>query len=514
MNNNSCPVTGFVTMYYPVRRKLIRMGNQKLSDIQLVITAALKKEVPKDWFETRGLNVHTLSALKAGVLRQQAHVKTGMIVVITGAGPSAAKEAAYWIRDNINPLFVLNIGTCGINDKQYPTGKWLVPGFAADESGDMIELDTRLPVPCPEEVINVNSLLSVNTSITVAAPASWIKHALLDMECFSQASVFRETGISFHCLKFGTDYSDSHTIADFNRNLGLFREEIKRLFSFLDDRTKEYKITAVIPVYNREHTICRAIDSVLSQSYPPEEIIVVDDCSTDRTPDILENYRDKITTIRLTDNSGPSKARNEGIGHAGTEWIAFLDSDDSWEKDKLKGQVEYLMKYPFYRVMQSEEKWIRNGKRVNPCRHHKKPAGWIWEQSLERCLVSPSGVLITKSLLEKHGGFDEGLPVCEDYDLWLKITRHHPVGLEPGLSVVKYGGHTDQLSHQYPAMDRFRVKSLLRQLEQEPHPDFRRNIIHILEKKLKILIKGYEKRQKSGDALECIKIFDSINQFQ
>ncbi|MBI4683189.1 MAG: glycosyltransferase, partial [Nitrospirae bacterium] len=203
------------------------------------------------------------------------------------------------------------------------------------------------------------------------------------------------------------------------------------------------------------------LDSVLSQSCKPEEIIVVDDCSTDGTGDILDSYEDKITVVHLPQNSGPSKARNEGIKHARTEWLAFLDSDDYWEKDKLKDQVEYLRRCPFYEILQSEEVWIRNGKRVNACKHHKKPFGWIWQQSLERCLISPSGVLVKKSLLERYGSFDESLPVCEDYDLWLKISRHHPVGLETSLSVVKYGGHKGQLSHQYPAMDRFRVKSLV-----------------------------------------------------
>lgn len=490
------------------------MGNQKPSDIQLVITAALKKEIPKDWFEARGTSVLTLAALKAGALKQQTDLMTGILVVITGAGLGASEDAAHWICDNLTPLFVLNIGTCGINDTRYSQGKWFIPKHAAHEDEGLLELDTRLPVPCPEAAINVNSLLSVNKAVTGDAPADWKKHSLLDMECYAQAKVFHETGITFHCLKFGTDYSDANTRTDFDRNLALFREETKKLFGFLNTNPQGLQITTVIPVYNREHMIGRAIDSVLSQSYLPVEIIVVDDCSTDGTPDILKSYGDKIKIIRLTDNSGPSKARNEGIKHAGTEWIAFLDSDDSWEKDKLKNQVEYLTRYPFYRIMQSEEKWIRDGKRVNPCMHHKKPSGWIWEQSLERCLVSPSGVLLTKSLLERHGGFDERLPVCEDYDLWLRISRHLPVGLEPALSVIKYGGHKDQLSHKYPAMDRFRAKALVSLLNKELHPDFRRKIIHVLEKKLKILIKGYEKRQKAGDARDCRNILDSINEFQ
>jgi glycosyltransferase involved in cell wall biosynthesis len=242
----------------------------------------------------------------------------------------------------------------------------------------------------------------------------------------------------------------------------------------------------------------------------PEEIVVVNDGSTDGTQEALKSYGDKLTCIFFPQRYGPSKARNEGIQHAKTDWVAFLDSDDSWKKNKLKDQVEYLRKYPFYQILQSEEIWIRNGVRVNPCKHHAKPEGWIWEQSLERCLVSPSGVLIKKTLLEKYGKFDEGLPVCEDYDMWLKISRHHPVGLEPSFSVIKYGGHEDQLSRKYPAMDRFRVQSLARLLKNELHPDFKKKIIYILEEKLKILIKGYEKREKWKDADKYKVMLESL----
>lgn len=484
------------------------------SDIQLVITVALKKEILKDWFESRGIAVHTLAALKSGTLKQQTGLKTGVLIVITGVGLKASEEAACWIRDNIKPLFVLNLGTCGITDKRRSTGKWHIPVYVSNENGERLELDSRLPVPFPDDVINIQSLISVRKACTGNLPDSLKKHDAIDMECYSQARVFRDTDISFHCLKFSTDYSDSNTSSDFNRNLELFIETVKKLFGFAEPNLNNIKITTVMPVYNRKHTINRALDSVLSQSCKPEEIIVVNDCSTDGTRDILDSYEDKITVIHLPQNSGPSKARNEGIKRAHTEWIAFLDSDDCWEKDKLKDQVEYLGRYPFYEILQSEEIWIRNGRRVNPCKHHKKSAGWIWEQSLERCLISPSGVLVKKSLLERYGCFDESLPVCEDYDLWLKISRYHPVGLEPVLSVIKYGGHEDQLSHKYPAMDRFRVNSLVNLLRKESMPYFRQKLIDMLTKKLTILITGYDKRDNSKDALECRKLLDALKEYQ
>ena len=488
------------------------MKRQKSPDIQLVLTTALKKEIPGDWLDSHNIGFFTLAALKAGAINRLNTSDRGILVVITGAGLKAAEEAACWIRDNLSPLFVLNIGTCALTDKRRSLGKWIKPRYVSNEDGDEIELDTRLPVRGPARVTDVRSLISVKKENTGDMPSSWKQHDAIEMECYSQAKIFDKSGISFHCLKFGTDYSDCDTITDFNMNLKLLAGEFKKLFHFPDK--DQIRITVVVPAYNREHTIKQAVDSILEQSAKPEEIIIVNDCSTDRTGEILRGYGDKITSIHLAENFGPSRARNEGIKHSRTEWTAFMDSDDCWKKDKLKNQAEFLRKYPFYQIMQSEEIWVRNGVRVNPHKHHKKPEGWIWNLSLERCLVSPSAVLIKKSLLELYGHFDETLPVCEDYDLWLKISRHHPVGLDPSLSVVKHGGHKDQLSGKYPAMDSFRVKSLYRLLKNEPLPFFRLEIIKILEKKLKVLINGYEKRKKLREAKEHQNILDLLKNYR
>jgi glycosyltransferase involved in cell wall biosynthesis len=492
---------------------LKRMKRPNARDGKLVVTIALKKEIPKDWLVSHHIPVHTIAALKSGAVNRQDILLAGILVVITGAGHQASEEAALWIKDNLNPLFVLNIGTCGLTHKKYRPGEWISPRYVSNEEDGRLELDARLPVPYPEKIINVHSLVSIKKAFPGNMPGYLKRHDALDMECYAQAKVFHDTQINFHCLKFSTDYSDNNTFSDFNRNINLFAQKIKQLFSFAEDHGGQPEITVVVPVYNRRQTIRRAIDSVLSQSYLPVEIVVVDDGSTDGTQDILEGYGDKLTLVSMPENSGPSRARNEGIEHAKTGWIAFLDSDDRWKKDKLKGQVEYLRNYPFYQVLQSEEEWVRNGTRVNPCRHHAKHAGWIWEPSLERCLVSPSGVLIKKTLIERYGNFDEGLPVCEDYDLWLKISRHHPVGLEPSLSVIKYGGHSDQLSRKHPAIDRFRARSLMRSLEKESHPEFIQKIIIVLRKKLNILINGYEKREKRDEAEECRKMLDSLGRY-
>ena len=476
-------------------------------DIQLVITFALRKEAPKKWFESRKIPVHSMAALQSGALSRVRSNDSGMLVVITGSGPRASEEAAQWIHTNVQPYFVLNIGTCGLINREYELGKWIRPGRVVNEAGEKLMLDMRYPIPIPDDVVNISSLISVNEA-SGDASQKWESHDAVDMECFAQAKVFNDTETTFHSLKFPTDYSDRDTETDFNKNISLVEQAVKGIFNFLQDRIE--KVSVIIPVYNREKTIARTVDSVLEQSMKPEEIIVVNDGSTDNTAHVIKEYGNKITILNMQQNSGPSAARNEGVAYAQSEWIAFLDSDDCWGKDKLKNQKAYLDRYPFYQIMQSEEIWIRNGNRVNPCRHHEKKSGWIWEPSLYRCLVSPSGVMLKKSLFQRYGGFDEDLPVCEDYDLWLKISRDNPVGLDSTMSVIKYGGHTDQLSQKFPAMDRYRIRSLLSGLHNEEAPCYRQHIIAVLREKLSILIQGCEKRGKHSEADEYRRIAASL----
>ena len=211
------------------------MKRQKSPEIQLVVTAALKKEIPVDWLNSHHAGAYTLTALKAGAINRLNTSNRGILVVITGVGLKAAEEAACWIRDIINPLFVLNIGTCGLMDKRITAGKWIKPRYVSNEDGVEIELDARLPVPGPVRVTDIRSLISVKKEKLGDLPLSWKKHNAVDMECYPQAEIFSETGISFHCLKFGTDYSDSNTVSDFNENLKLFTESFKDLFYFLNN---------------------------------------------------------------------------------------------------------------------------------------------------------------------------------------------------------------------------------------------------------------------------------------
>jgi glycosyltransferase involved in cell wall biosynthesis len=218
-------------------------------------------------------------------------------------------------------------------------------------------------------------------------------------------------------------------------------------------------VSVIIPTYNRCQWLPRAIESVLNQTCAPLELIVVDDGSTDGTSDLLKQYGRDVRTIRQR-NKGVSGARNTGIRAASGDLIALLDSDDSWLPEKLEHQAAYFRATPGAMICQTEEIWIRNGKRVNPKKRHRKFSGMIFEKTLPLCLVSPSAVMMRASLFREVGLFDERLPACEDYDLWLRIAWKHPVHLIDLPLTVKYGGHPDQLSAM-PELDKYRIQSIV-----------------------------------------------------
>jgi len=256
------------------------------------------------------------------------------------------------------------------------------------------------------------------------------------------------------------------------------------------------QISVIIPSYNRAHCLEHALDSVLAQTYTADEIILVDDGSTDDTARLLA---DKYPMVRylFQQNKGVSSARNLGISTAQYKWIALLDSDDEWLPTKLDTQVKLLAKQKDCPLCHTEEIWIRNGKRVNQMKKHKKAGGFIYQRCLPLCVISPSASLIKKSLLTHIGGFDENLPACEDYDLWLKICAQHPVAFVSEPQIIKHGGHEDQLSHHYPAMDRFRIQSLMKMLDAgNLSIEDTEATLAILARKLSILIQGAIKRDK------------------
>ena len=257
-------------------------------------------------------------------------------------------------------------------------------------------------------------------------------------------------------------------------------------------------ISVVIPTFNRRQTLSRAIDSVISQTSAVDEIIIVDDGSSDDTAAILAEKYPQARLLQQS-NQGVSAARNLGIKHAKSDWIALLDSDDSWLPGKIAAIREAAQQYPDIQLFHSDEIWIRNGVRVNAMNKHQKSGGWIFQQCLPLCAISPSATVIKKSLLLNIGLFDESLPACEDYDLWLRICHRYPVHYIDHPLINKFGGHDDQLSRQYWGMDRFRIRALHNLLKQADLTlENKQAVEAMLQYKLDILLKGAEKHSNQA----------------
>jgi glycosyltransferase involved in cell wall biosynthesis len=266
-------------------------------------------------------------------------------------------------------------------------------------------------------------------------------------------------------------------------------------------------VSVIIPTYNRSRKLIRALCSVMEQTFSDYEVIVIDDGSTDDTYQALTSYMSMIRYVKKQVNQGVSVARNSGIRRASAPWIAFLDSDDYWLKDKLSVQMKYIEHNPGTLVCQTEELWIRNGRRVNPRTRHKKPSGDIFERSLERCLVSPSSVMMKRSLFDEIGLFDEALPAAEDYDMWLRISCRYQVHLIERELVVKEGGHEDQLSRAYIGMDRFRIRAIVKLVESGLLTDAQKSkAIEELSIKCRIYSGGCMKRgrKEEGSFFLCL----------
>ena len=265
---------------------------------------------------------------------------------------------------------------------------------------------------------------------------------------------------------------------------------------------RQNSISVIIPVFNRVKLIARCINSVINQTYPVNEIIVVDDGSNDGTYDLIRKNFPQVIAI-YQENKGVSNARNVGIQSAKSKWIAFLDSDDEWLPNKIEKQISLIKKNPLYKVCHSDEIWIRNDVRVNPMKKHRKYGGDIYKKCLPLCVISPSSIIIHKDIFNDVGLFDKNLPVCEDYDLWLRICSKYEVLFLDQKLVKKYGGHDDQLSKKYWGMDRYRVIALEKMIDNPLLSlDNRIATINMTIRKVKILQKGYEKHEHQKEANE------------
>ena len=260
------------------------------------------------------------------------------------------------------------------------------------------------------------------------------------------------------------------------------------------------RVSIILPTHNRAWCLRSALMSVMEQTFQDFELILVDDASTDGTDQVLQEFP-RMILLRNEKKSGVSCARNLGLEKAQAPYICFLDSDDRWTPDKLEIQWRWMQSHPQDMVSYTDEIWIRNGVRVNPKKKHQKYSGDIFKHCLPLCLISPSSVMMKSEVLETVGRFDESLPACEDYDLWLRLTERYPVHFIPQKLIVKTGGHADQLSKKYWGMDCFRVYALNKLLVQNNLKGERRRwVLEMLIQKCRILQTGFTHRGKMGPA--------------
>lgn len=265
-------------------------------------------------------------------------------------------------------------------------------------------------------------------------------------------------------------------------------------------------ISVIIPTFNRSDFLGEAIRSVLDQDYfrTPDspknfEIIVIDDGSTDETGNVVNSIDFPIRYISQ-ENRGVSAARNVGLQHAKGNFIAFLDSDDLWQREKIAVQMSLMNTLPRAMVCYTEETWIRHGIFVNPKARHRKFSGWIFDKVLPLCLISLSSALFRREVFAKISTFDEDFPVCEDYEFGIRLTHQFPVYFITRPLIVKRGGHADQLSKRHWGMDRFRIKALEKALSLDLTPLQRELVQAEIIKKSRVLMSGFAKRGKTEEA--------------
>ncbi len=263
------------------------------------------------------------------------------------------------------------------------------------------------------------------------------------------------------------------------------------------------EVSVIIPAFNRAAMLREAVQSVLAQTQAAFELIVIDDGSSDDTPAMLDSLCRRHSNLRFESIShrGVAAARNRGIARAQAPFIAFLDSDDLWHREKLTRQLNFMQGSPSLWISQCQEIWIRGGRRVNPGRRHVKRGGDLFIESLRTCLVSASAVIMRTALFRTLGGFDESMLAAEDYDLWLRIMLEGEVGLLDECLLTRRGGRADQLSASTPAIDRFRIFALMKLLTSDRLNGRRRiAVAEVFIEKCKIYSAGLRRRGRIADA--------------
>ncbi|MCX7787182.1 MAG: glycosyltransferase family 2 protein [Spirochaetes bacterium] len=277
-------------------------------------------------------------------------------------------------------------------------------------------------------------------------------------------------------------------------------------------------VSVVIPTYNRASLVLEAVESVLQGTYRNFELIVGDDGSSDITVETLvrrgfsvwpspPTHSPPLILLTLPHTGFPGLVRNRGAQIAQGTYLAFLDSDDLWLPQKLELQLKAhkasMARGQRFRISHTRELWIRNGKTISQRKQRHRREGDVFRDSLRKCILGPSTVLMERSLFKEVGGFREDLRIAEDYELWIRITSSEPVLYIEEPLTVKRGGSLDQLSLSYPFIEPFRLQALKDLADRgffSSHPLRYKEAVEELVRKCRIHAEGCRKRGKLEEA--------------
>ena len=273
-------------------------------------------------------------------------------------------------------------------------------------------------------------------------------------------------------------------------------------------------ITAIIPVYNRPEQICEAIDSVFNQTWRPLELIIGDDGSTDKTISVTKKALEAaegqnviISHLELDHTGKPGAVRNRCAEEARGEFLAFLDSDDLWLPEKLEKQYALHRNSPGLMISHTREEWNRAGKIISQSKLRHTREGDMFADSLKKCIIGPSTVMIQTGYYHSTGGFREDLEIAEDYEFWLRITSDQQIAYLDEPLTVKRAGHEGQLSEKYGHIERFRIDGLKSLVDCEFFFGLQaQKAAEELAKKCRVYGKGSLKRGKEGEGREYLDL--------
>jgi glycosyltransferase involved in cell wall biosynthesis len=284
--------------------------------------------------------------------------------------------------------------------------------------------------------------------------------------------------------------------------------------------------TVVVPTCNRREMVAQALQSVLAQTYRNFELVVVDDGSTDGTPmhlmrllgaepravEILSRMNPAALNpffhqfvhdgipiqYQYHPNRGLGAARNRGIRHARGTYVAFLEAEDLWEPTHLQAQIAFLDGDGWARIARVGGRQAKDGTRARRSRRAEEASGWIFSQALEACPAGLSCAVVHRGCFAECGTFDENMPACDDYDLWLRLAARFPIHYVAGPEVTHRSPRPELASHSW-TWDRFRVYALEKAFQSgQLNPEQRFLVSQEIVRRCEHLVEGY-RRQKSEE---------------